>query len=153
MVIDVVGTSNRGFIAAEDIAADVILRLFDAGGFRQDKYAWKTAAIREFARNASGTVIRKLIRQHSGKTNQSEHDDIHLFEKDMIVAPEQENVVMAAQARCALANIPRKHRVALETLGDGGNPIDVCDELNIKPWEAIYLIKEARDFVDRVDWN
>lgn len=47
--------------------------------------------------------------------------------------------------------LPDQQRDGLLILAGGGSPIDVATELKITPWEAIRLIKEARENVHRVD--
>lgn len=145
----IVGTkAGDGFVTADDIASDIILMLLDAGGFN-----WEMEEIEDFCRRkASYAVLRYLGRKERNECEfvSADGEKIPIWELAGSVDAMQELVFDAHEAVALLPSLPTKHRMALEILCDGGNPIDVADELSVTPWDAVKLIREARDYIDRV---
>lgn len=147
---DALGTGSAdGLLHKEDVLSEVLVRLLDAGGF-----SWEEEEIREYCKNQA----RKMWFRHKFRPERPESE----FETEEtegwhrargISLPFQEISFMANESIHILSNLPSSHREALETLADGGNPVEVAEEQGISVSEAIRLIKEARSYVSRVDAN
>lgn len=142
------GRGGANFVAADDVASDIILALLDAGGFN-----WEEDEIIHFCRKRS----MYMLAEYHGRRERSEcefanadGESVPVLELNRHVVADQDTHVDASLAAERLSRIPNKQREALEILCDGGNPIDVAQELKVKPWEAIALIREGREYVDRV---
>lgn len=150
LVTRIVGTKvGVGSICSDDIASDIILQLLDAGGF-----GWEEEEIIEFCRKkaSAALVAFKFRKEVSACEFENLEGENFFFDKILgSYPPEQDLIVDAKTAMRQVQAIPNQQRQALEILCDGGNPIDVAEEMNITPWLAIKLIKEGREYVDRVD--
>jgi hypothetical protein len=142
-----------GFVQADDLVSDILLDLLNAGGF-----AWGRDEIQSFCKKRATWVVHKyLYRQEIAECEfgVSEPDyDGEVFSMENLggsVPALQPLVVDCNTWRQRLKALPDKQRLALEILCDGGNPIDVAEELGVKPWEAITLIREGREWLHRVD--
>lgn len=150
-VARIVGTKRgEGFVQADDVASDIILALLDVGGFN-----WEEDDIERFCRKKAAYMVLQYLgrRERSECEFSVEGDDGTLSPILTVLAVEramQETILEAKEAASLLPLLPNAHREALEILCDGGNPIDVAEELNIRPWDAIVLIKEAREYIRRV---
>jgi hypothetical protein len=143
-----IGT-RASLVTSDDIASDVILELLDSGGFN-----WDEAEIEQFCKKRVSSLSARILgRREIPECEFINGNDerIPIFERDAIELPKQETCYQAQEAIRLLRQIPSKQRAALEILCDGGNPINVAEELGVTPWEAITLIKEGRLFIDRVD--
>jgi DNA-directed RNA polymerase specialized sigma24 family protein len=146
----VVGTKMGDcFVQADDVISDILLELLDAGGFN-----WEEGKIEDFCRKkASYKVLKYVCRRERSECEFSNADGEERFiiREAGSVSPPQDNYVDARNAVRCLRAIPDRQRQALEILCGGGNPINVAEEMGITPWAAITLIKEGREYVDRVD--
>jgi hypothetical protein len=146
----IVGTKlGSGFVQADDFASDIILELFNAGGF-----SWEAEEIEDFCRRKTAFMVRRYV----GRRERSEceftsdgGEPLSILALVGATPAIQELVIDARRAWGLLAAIPRRQRRALEILCGGGTPIDVAEEMRLPAWEAIWLIKEAREYVRRVD--
>lgn len=142
-----VGTKGN-FVTADDVASDIILELLDAGGFN-----WEEEEIERFCRKrAAYMVLRHISRRERSECEFSLQDGeaFNIFNIVAVQRSMQDTVVDAHNAADLLPLLPTQHRAALEILCDGGNPLDVAEELGMTPWDAIVLIKEAREWIGRV---
>lgn len=150
LVTQIVGTKRgAGHVMADDIASDVIMLLLDAGGF-----AWDAEDIEVFCKKAAAKLSSKAFFRQEIPECEFTNVDGQPFEITKLMgsypAP-QEIICDSRTAVRRLRAIPDQQRQALEILCDGGNPIDVAEEMNLTPWAAIAIIKEAREYIDRVD--
>lgn len=148
-VTAVVGTAaGYGHVKSDDIASDIILELLNAGGF-----GWDADEIETFCRKRAYLEVKRY-------KCRVERSECHFVAEDGRPIPiaslasrqpaMQPTFVEAMEAAELLRKIPNAQRAALEILCDGGNPIDVAEEMGITPWAAIALIKEGREYVHRV---
>lgn len=141
---------GAGFVVADDFVSDILLGLLNAGGF-----AWDDAEIASFCRKKCAYMVlaHRSRREISDCEFKSENDDgspINVVQDVIAIKrANQELAFEAMQAAALLALLPDKHRMALEILAGGGTPLDVAQDLELKPWDAIVLIKEARQYLDR----
>lgn len=145
-----IGT-RKDLVTADDLASDILMELLDAGGF-----SWDEEEIEQFCRKRTSSMILKCLYRKERPECEfvAGFDDgraSRLIEIAGVSAAHQETHVHASDARRLLRAIPNAQRAAMEILCDGGNPIDVAEELGITAWAAITLIKEAREYVSRVD--
>lgn len=150
IVTRIVGTkAGEGFVTADDVVSDILLKLLDAGGF-----SWEEKDIEDFCRRkASYAVLRYLRRKERNECEFSNRDG-EGFDIISIAGthPARQELAFEAQEALGLLRaLPSQHRAALEILCGGGNPINVADELGLTPWDAVRVIKEAREYVHRVD--
>lgn len=148
-VTEIVGTkAGLGFVKADDVASDVILALLEAGGF-----GWEEDEIETFCRKKAAYMVLKYL---SGKECSecefvsADGRRVDICDWAQSTPAMQETIIDARYHERCLRAIPDRQREALEILCDGGNPIDVAEEMGITPWAAIALIKEGRDYIDRV---
>lgn len=147
-----VGT-RKNIVTADDVASDIIMELLNEGGFN-----WEEEEIEEFCRKKTACLaLKALYRKERSECEFSLGDSGELSIIDLLSISRamQETVVDAHSAAALLPLLPNRQRAALEILCDGGNPLDVAEEMGIAPWDAIVLIKEARDWIRRVgpmDW-
>jgi DNA-directed RNA polymerase specialized sigma24 family protein len=149
MVCWMCGQRLGGDMSADDLASDIIERLWASGGF-----AWETNEIKAYVntavrRRASEIFKRKTVSEWVVGEN---GDDLSLFDvRRFVTPPHQETHVEAILAMALVRALPEQQMRALLILGGGGNPIEVASELGLEPWAAIRLIKEARANIYRVD--
>lgn len=149
-----VGTrGGPGFVQADDVASDIILMLLNAGGF-----LWEEEEIERFCRKkAAFMVLKHMARREKSEcefTVDGEDGELPPLLDILAVERAMQETIFEAHAAASLLPLlpllPNKHRQALEILCDGGNPIDVAEEMGLRPWDAIVLIKQAREYIDRV---
>ena len=149
-VTEIVGTkAGPGFVRADDVASDIILMLLDAGGF-----LWEDEEIEDFCRRKAAYMVLQYVsrRERSECEFTFENGEaMRIVDLASFVPAHQMTICEAREAEGFLRAIPKQQRQALEILCDGGNPIDVAEEMGVTPWAAIALIKEGRDYVGRVD--
>ena len=149
-VTNIVGSkAGSGFVKADDMVSDIILELLDAGGF-----LWPEDDIKHFCFNRTKYMISKYLRKKEKSECEFIADGSEQFsivDISQSTPAMQDICVDAGNAYRRLQRIPNIQRQALEVLCDGGNPIDVADELGVTPWAAVALIKEGREYVSRVD--
>jgi hypothetical protein len=142
---------GAGFVVADDFVSDILLELLNVGGF-----SWDNAEIASLCRKKCAYMVLAQLgrREISSCEFKSENDDgspINALQDVIAIKrANQELAFEAMQAAALLAMLPDRHRMALEILAGGGTPLDVAQDLNVKPWDAIVLIKEARQYIDRV---
>lgn len=146
-----IGTRNKSLVTADDVASDIILELLNVGGF-----LWEMEKIEEFCRARTRAMgLRCLGRRERPECEFVTADDgagsFSIIDLAGVTVANQELHIHAKEAAALLHNIPTAQRTALEILCDGGNPIDVAEEMGVTPWEAVTLIKEGRLYVGRVD--
>lgn len=143
-----------GFVQADDLVSDIILMLLNEGGF-----SWDEAEITAFCKKKSQWMVerwrsrREISECEFKKDNEGSEGDFNDFFEDLSgsVQALQPLIIDCNTWRGRLRAIPLEQRQALEILCDGGNPIDVAEEMGITPWKAIALIREGRDYIHRVD--
>lgn len=143
-----------GFVQADDLVSDIILMLLDAGGI-----SWPEEEIKDFCRKKSQWMVerwksrREISECEFEKNGTFSEEGSGSILEDMsgFVRAMQDLIVDCNTWRQRLKSIPDQQRMALEILIDGGNPIDVAEEMDITPWKAIALIREGRDYIHRVD--
>lgn len=155
-----VGTrAGRGFVRADDVVSDILLELLDAGGFD-----WTEEEVRSFCFKRSHFMVRAYLAERevsacelSKDSNYSDFDGGSYADQFIkgIYPPRQHLQAYANQMRKCLFALPDHQKKALLILCDGGNPIDVSEELGVTPALAITIIREARRFVHMVepDWQ
>jgi DNA-directed RNA polymerase specialized sigma24 family protein len=149
--------AGPGFVRADDLVSDILLELLDAGGF-----AWDEEDVRAFCFKRSFFMVRQYLgrRERSACEFTDEHPDADggSYVSQLMggrTPARQHTQAYAAQMLTFLDALPEQHRKALLVLCDGGNPIDVADELDVDPPMAIAIIKEARRYIHEVepDWQ
>lgn len=151
---NVVGArGGKDFVSSDDVVSDIILGLLDAGGFN-----WDEDEIVHFCRKKAMYYVQDYLgRREVSECNLvkgggiDHKKEFRLTDIKWSQEATQPTYVDAHDAYRRLQAIPDQHRLALEILCGGGNPIDVAEEMGLTPWAAIALIKEARQYVDRVD--
>lgn len=142
--------SRDGMLHHEDVASEVLLRALDQGCA-----SWSLERLTDFARDE----CRKICGTHfwrKERTNSElcdEDQDIHPCFNRGSQPASQETYLLAQEARAILRNLPVAHRLAIETLADGGNPVEIAEEQSISVPEAMVIIREARHFARLVDVN
>lgn len=144
-----VGTGSRdGTLHREDVLSDILLKLIDAGGMR-----WDAEQITEFCQSEARKILTKHFwRVEKPEAEFSNEDFIQsvLDTRSHQIAM-QELIFIARESAGLVRALPTPHRLALETLIDGGNPVEIAEEQGISVAHAITLIKEARAYVSRID--
>lgn len=143
-----------GFVQADDLVSDIILMLLDAGGVN-----WSDEEIKDFCRKKSQWMVerwksrREISECEFINSSPFGSEDVSSVLEDMSgwVPAMQDLIIDCKTWRGRLMALPLEQRTALEILCDGANPIEVADEMGITPWKAIALIREARDWIHRVD--
>jgi len=146
---EVIGTrSFCGTLHHEDVLSDVLLKLIEAHAF-----AWDEQTVVDFCKREARNIFYGNLRRKEFVVSEFEYDDTitDIIDRKAHQEPMQEINYMAAESVGLLRAIPDKHRAALEILIDGGNPIHVAEELRVSPALAMRLIREAREYVMRVD--
>lgn len=109
---------------------------------------WETPRINAYA--------RKAVIPHSRPRGEI-YDENPLTNEDFnrscraALKPMQEINFEAMIARGLLRALPDVDRSALEILADGGDALDVAEEMGLRPSEAIETIRRARRHVGLVD--
>jgi hypothetical protein len=144
--------ASRNYVGTDDIASDLILELLNIGGFSWDNeeiVAWcrpraRWAVLTHIARRERPECDFEMEKLYDGEVSGS-------IEIMTCIAAPQDVCFDAHRAQALVRALPRKHRTALEILCDGGNPVEVAEEMGVTPWAAIALIREAREYIGRVD--
>lgn len=71
----------------------------------------------------------------------------------VLYEPNFASPAVACEASMAMDRVrllPDRQRNAIMILADGGSALDVAKKFGVPPWEALQIISEARDYVDRV---
>lgn len=132
-------TSHRNVMDA--VASKCLFNLWRLGGFE-----WDMAHIRNF-------VLREIRRAKWGARRSATQCVTDLTEEDPIAYFEalgasrwgnQETVVAAWMASRLLEILEPRERLAILILADGGNPLDVANEMETDPVGAMLLIRRAR---------
>lgn len=154
--------AGKGFVQADDLVSDIILELLDAGGF-----SWPEDDIKDFCRKRSQWMVerykgrREISECQMFKENNSidaigdEGEFGALAAVSGTYPPRQHLEAYASQMKACLDALPDQQRRALLILCDGGNPVEVAEELEVTPWLAITIIKEGRRYIHEVepDWR
>lgn len=160
VVIQVIVSMCRGQLSygstADDLASDLIERVWSAHGF-----GWDLGSIKAYVRSAIRT---EMIKVNGNKTlAASQFGDAEGFDMgegpglDLLAFvghreyPRQDKVIEAHEALALVASLPDNQRECLLILADGGSPLDVARDMEMEPWAAVRLIKEARVNIHRVD--
>lgn len=158
IILDIVNqeSGHSGSYLVDDFASDLILELWQERKFGEDFDAvreYVRAGIRRAIRRAEGQLRCEVDcyardRDRSGKIELRPIDSFHIRSW---TKPLQELRIEAGEALALAKALPTKQRDCLLIMADGGNPFDVANDMGMKPWDAIRLIKEAREYVHRVD--
>lgn len=141
-----------GLPHADDVASDIIERMW-----RLDYFGWEISRVRAYARKTARGKRAHHFNRHTRSESEFGSDDaarggFSILERIQGSTPPMQHLTFDAHVALSLAMaLPDQQRDGLLILAGGGSPIDVATELKITPWEAIRLIKEARENVHRVD--
>jgi DNA-binding CsgD family transcriptional regulator len=137
---------SRRLVHGEDISGDVLWSLYQKRGFLWEDWRIEAFAIACVSRAGKGE--RRVFEVETGASADQDPCDYRSLLHSRIVDPE--TAVEASFAMERVLRLPDRQREAILILADGGSPLDIASEFGIKPWDALALISEARDYLGRV---
>lgn len=126
----------------DDMVSDAMLSLWQRGCL-----GWERARLSAYARKAVMPRRRTMPEVY----DENPADDDFKQSQRASMMPMQELHYDAMIARGLLRALPNEERAALEILADGGDALDVSDEMNLHPAQAIEIIRRARRHAGLVD--
>lgn len=144
VVSEVCAGGGKALSLGDDLASDVLAKLWRDGGF-----AWTLSEVRGYATASVHNLLRQM---RASKTKafadheiQGDEGETFLpFELKMVAAGDPYTSAVVAEAFALLRHLPKPQAQALGILCDGGSPIDVAVEMKMDLRDAILLIKEAQ---------